>query len=179
MSTERPAPGTRLTFRWRKWDGSEHWQHECAYLGADEWGDWFGQLPGWRSARPGRDLLLNAACLTLLPADSREWVYTCNAEPSRTRVYIDIAWDAEWAGVEPTAIDMDLDVVRRRGEDTFVDDRDEWDEHRALFGYPSDVQTALEETTLRLEREVTAWAAPFDDATAAHWFGVLDALASR
>jgi hypothetical protein len=29
------------------------------------------------------------------------------------------------------------------------------------------------ETTARLEREVAAWAAPFDDATAEHWLAVL------
>lgn len=50
--TSRPAPGTRLVFRWRKWDGSPHWEQESVYLGSDAWGDWFGQQVGWRSVRP-------------------------------------------------------------------------------------------------------------------------------
>ena len=35
----RPAPGTPIVFRWRKWDGSPHWEHDGVYLGSDEWGD--------------------------------------------------------------------------------------------------------------------------------------------
>ena len=38
-----------------------HWVHECVYLGRDEWGDWFGQLAGWRSSRPERDYLVERA----------------------------------------------------------------------------------------------------------------------
>ena len=48
-------------FRWRKWDGGPHWVHDCVYLGSDRWGDWFGQLPGWDSTRPGRDYLVPTA----------------------------------------------------------------------------------------------------------------------
>ncbi|MGW9111638.1 DUF402 domain-containing protein [Microbacterium sp. NPDC055683] len=177
MTVERPAVGTRLLFRWSKWDGSPHWVHECVYLGSDEWGDWFGQLPGWRSSRPGRDMVLRAACVELLPAGSGEWVLTRNAPPSTTRVYIDLAWDARWEGGEPTAIDMDLDVVHALDErGVYVDDRDEWDEHRAAFGYPAGVQERLEARTAALERAVRADVAPFDDATADHWFAVLRGL---
>ncbi|WP_421076139.1 MULTISPECIES: DUF402 domain-containing protein [unclassified Microbacterium] len=179
MSADRPAVGTRLLFRWRKWDGSPHWVHECVYLGSDDWGDWFGQLPGWRSARPGRDVVLDAACITLLPAGEATWTLTRNAAPSLTRVYIDLAWDARWDGPEPTAIDMDLDVVHRLDDrGIYVDDRDEWDEHRAHYGYPADVQEELEARTLVLEQEVRADVAPFDDATADRWFGVLHDLDS-
>ena len=42
----RPEPGTRVQFRWRKWDGGTHWVHDCVYLGSDRWGDWFGQRAG-------------------------------------------------------------------------------------------------------------------------------------
>ncbi|GAA4192066.1 hypothetical protein GCM10022219_11790 [Microbacterium oryzae] len=175
MTSDRPAVGTRLLFRWRKWDGSPHWVHECVYLGADEWGDWFGQLPGWRSARPGRDVTLDAACVVLLPSGSEAWTLTRNALPSPTRVYIDLAWEAKWDGRgEPTAIDMDLDVVHRLDErGLYIDDRDEWDEHRAQYGYPADVQESIEAVTAVLEREVRDDVAPFDDATTHRWFAVL------
>ncbi|WOF23622.1 DUF402 domain-containing protein [Microbacterium betulae] len=178
MTADRPAVGTRLLFRWRKWDGTPHWVHECVYLGSDRWGDWFGQLPGWRSARPGREVALDAACVELLPSGSQAWVLTRNAAPSKTRVYIDVAWDARWDGPEPTAIDMDLDVVHRLDEaGVYVDDRDEWDEHRTAYGYPADVQERLERITADLERDVRADAAPFDDETSRRWFGVLHGLA--
>ncbi len=88
-ASPRLAPGTRIVFRWRKWDGSPHWEHECVFLGSDEWGDWFGQRPGWRSARPGLTAAVEAPNVTLLPPDGT-WVLTVNAEPRITRVYIDI-----------------------------------------------------------------------------------------
>ena len=169
----RPSPGTRLTFRWRKWDGSPHWEHECYYLGSDRWGDWFGQPAGSHSSRPGRAVVIEHADITLLPP-SGDYALTMNAPPNRTRVYIDIAWDARWSDAgEPTGIDMDLDVVDRADRGIYIDDRDEWDEHRVEFGYPPHIVEHLEALAVDLEARVTAHEAPFDPVTAGHWFGVL------
>ena len=173
----RPEPGTRLLFRWRKWDGSPHWVHECVYLGSDQWGDWFGQLAGWRSSRPGRDFLADGPNVTLLPPDGDNELNNNQAPPASNRVYIDHAWDAHREGDEPEGIDMDLDVVRAiDGRGVFIDDRDEWDEHRVAYGYPIDVVDRLEALAVDLERRVTARHAPFDDATADAWLSRLDAL---
>lgn len=172
---DRPEPGTRLLFRWRKWDDSPHWIHECVYLGSDRWGDWFGQLPGWDSSRPGRTFAPQQPNVTLLPP-SGEWVFTRNAAPQRTRTYIDLAWDARWNGEGPAGIDMDLDVVDRLGVGVYIDDRDEWDEHRVAFGYPADVVQRLEGVAVELERRVIAGEAPFDDTTPGEWLARLAAL---
>lgn len=185
----RPAPGTRLVFRWRKWDGGVHWTHDCVYLGSDEWGDWFGQPVGWRSHRPGAEFVAQTPNVTLLPPGG-DYAYTRNAAPARTRVYIDIAWDARWDDGAPVGIDMDLDVVRREPEapyvdregvlrqpgDVYIEDRDEWDERRVAYGYPLDLVARLEELALDLERRVAASAAPFDDETGERWLARLAAL---
>lgn len=176
----RPAPGTPLAFRWRKWDGSPHWEHECVYLGSDHRGEWVGQRIGSHSFRPGRQVTLTVPSVMLLPAGRQDHVLTINGAPDPTRIYIDVAWAVQWPddGL-PTAIDMDLDVVRRldaRG--VYIDDEDEWAEHSALFGYPQDVIATLEATAHDLERRVRALEPPFDDATAEHWLGVLAALDS-
>ncbi len=171
--TGRPAPGTPLTFRWRKWDGSPHWTHECVFLGSDEWGDWVGQESGWRSERPGRAIIVDSPAVMLLPP-SGDYTLTVNGPPHRVRIYIDIAWDVRWEGGEATGIDMDLDVVRAldaRG--VFIDDRDEWDEHRVRDGYPLDLVARLEQLAVDLEQKVTAFVPPFDDATADRWLAVL------
>ncbi|GAB3282224.1 DUF402 domain-containing protein [Microbacterium sp. MEC084] len=176
---DRTAAGTPLTFRWRKWDGSPHWQHECVYLGADEYGDWLGQVPGSHSFRPGREITLRAPSVVLLPAGREDYVLTFNGEPELTRVYIDIAWAVGWDdGGQPVAIDMDLDVVRRldyRG--VYIDDEDEWEEHRVRYGYPARVIELLEATAHDLAARVRAHEEPFDDATAERWFAVLAGLA--
>ncbi|GAA3911683.1 DUF402 domain-containing protein [Microbacterium invictum] len=174
--TTRPAPGARLTFRWRKWDGSPHWAHECVYLGSDEWGDWVGQWPGALSSRPGRELRAEGPNVTLMPPDG-EWAATFNASHPRMWIYIDVAWQVGWRGGEPEGIDMDLDVIHATDErGIFVDDRDEWDEHAQQFGYPPEVMARLERVTADLERRVTASTPPFDEATSARWLAVLAEL---
>lgn len=171
----RPEPGTRLMFRWRKWDGGVHWVHECVYLGRDRWGDWFGQLPGWDSSRPGRVVVPRHPNVTLVPP-SGDYAYTRNAPPHGTPTYIDIAWDVHFDDAEPTGIDMDLDVVDREGVGVYIDDRDEWDEHRVAYGYPVDLVERLEALAVDLEAKVLAREAPFDLVTADDWLERLYAL---
>lgn len=176
----RPEPGTRMIAQWRKWDESAHWRHECVYLGADRWGDWIGQPTGWLSARPGREFSAASPNVTLIPTGREDYALTVNREhPHGMRVYIDLGWDVRWSA-DPllvTGIDMDLDVVRVEGErGTWVDDRDEWAEHSAAFGYPAAVMAHLEALALDLEQQVRSQSAPFDDATADFWLDRLDAL---
>jgi hypothetical protein len=187
---DRPAPGTALQFRWRKWDGGAHWVNDEIYLGSDRWGDWLGQPAGWNNARPARAFAAEHDSVTLIPP-SGDFAYTHNAAPHPTRVYIDIAWDVRWDAGLPTGIDMDLDVVRREPAepyldrdgvrrnpgDVYIEDRDEWDEHRVAYDYPLDLVERLESVAVELEARVRDGAAPFDDATALRWLGRLAALA--
>ena len=164
--------------RWRKWDGAPHWLHECVYLGSDRWGDWFGQLPGWSSARPGLGIDVQHPNITLM-APSGEFAYTHNAAPHGTRVYIDLAWDLRWVEGEPTGIDMDLDVVEHAERGIWIDDRDEWDEHRVHYGYPVEIVARLEALAVDLEHRVLDREAPFDAVTGDAWLSRLSALAPR
>lgn len=178
----RPAPGTPVLFRWRKWDGGPHWVHDCLYLGSDEWGDWVGQPVGFRSARPGRDLGAPSDNVTLVPPGG-EYTYTANSHPAGSyRVYIDIAWDVGWSPAEANVlegVDMDLDVVLAFDErGLWIDDRDEWDEHRVAYGYPLDIVHRLEALAVDLQKRVGADEPPFDDATTNRWFARLTALSS-
>ena len=191
-----------MTFQWRKWDGSPHWKHECVYLGADEWGDWIGQPIGWHSERPGARFDAAGPNVTLVPAVDHigqrrkvtllplagDFALTINRDhPHNMRVYIDLGWDIRWSDDDPllaTGIDMDLDVIRIDGErptaygpsGTWVDDRDEWAEHRIRYGYPADVMTHLEALAVDLEERVRARIAPFDDAVPDFWLDTLAAL---
>jgi len=164
-----------MTFRWRKWDGGDHWVHECVYLGSDRWGEWFGQLPGWDSSRPGRVMVPKWPNVTLVPP-SGDFAYTRNAPPNPTRIYIDIAWDLHFESGEPTGVDMDLDVVHHVDRGVYIDDEDEWEEHRVAYGYPLEIVQRLEVLAVDLERRVSAQEAPFDDATSDEWFARLSDL---
>lgn len=171
----RPEPGTRLLFRWRKWDGSPHWEHDCVYLGSDEWGDWFGQRAGWTSARPGRAMTADEDNVTLVPPTG-DFAFTRNALPHRTHTYIDLAWDLGWQGGVPVGIDMDLDVVDRTIGGVFIDDEDEWAEHRVQFGYPQDIVERLEHVAADLEQRVRNRVAPFDEAVPETWLARLQTI---
>lgn len=176
-ASDRPEPGTPVQFRWRKWDGSPHWVNDCVYLGSDRWGDWLGQPAGWANVRPGLSFPADVANVTLLPP-SGDHAVTVHALPHRVRVYIDIAWDIRWEAGAPTGIDMDLDVVKALdGRGLYIDDRDEWDEHRVRYGYPLDIVDKLEALAVDLERRVGAGDPPYDDATADKWLARLEALA--
>lgn len=185
MIEQRPAPGAEVVFQFRKWDGSPHWRHECVYLGSDEWGIWLGQPLGWRSARPGRSFVAEGPFVTLLPP-SGDYALTANRHRrDGMRVYVDLAWDVRPGDADGlpdpalfTGIDMDLDVVRVEGErGTWIDDEDEWDEHRVRYGYPAEVQRHLEALAADLEQRVRAQVPPFDDATAGVWLDRLEELA--
>lgn len=174
----KPAPGTEIEFVWTKWDGGAHWVHECVYLGSDAHGDWFGQRPGHRSHRPGRDVVVEHANVSLMPP-SGEWVLTMNADPHPTRVYTDIAWQAGWRAGVPTGIDMDLDVVDQHPRGVWLDDVDEWELHRERYGYPAEVIARLERVADELLDAVRGHAAPFDEETANRWLAALAAHGSQ
>nr|WP_198425715.1 DUF402 domain-containing protein [Microbacterium ureisolvens] len=162
-----------MQFRWRKWDGGPHWVNDCIYLGRDRWGDWVGQPAGWRNVRPGLEFVADRPNVTLLPP-SGDYTLTVHGSARRVRIYIDIAWDVHWENREPQGIDMDLDVVKAvDGRGLFIDDRDEWDDHRVAYGYPADIVEKLEALALDLEQRVGAGTAPFDDATPDAWLARL------
>ncbi|MDQ4214174.1 DUF402 domain-containing protein [Microbacterium sp. ASV81] len=184
MSAQRPEPGTEVVFQFRKWDGSPHWRHECVYLGSDEWGEWLGQPRGWGSSRPGRSFVAGGPFVTLLPP-SGDWALTANRHRGDgMRIYVDLAWDVRPGDVDGTpdpllftGIDMDLDVVRVEGDrGTWIDDEDEWEQHRVHYGYPDEVQEHLLALTADLERRVRAQEAPFAEPVYGAWLDRLEAL---
>lgn len=168
-----------MLLRWRKWDGTPHWEEELVMLGEDEWGVWLGQCPGWASKRPGRYLRASAPNLHLV-SRTGDFVYNRKAEGPRYEVYIDLAWDVKWEESGPTGIDMDLDVIRSRDDrGTWIDDEDEWEEHRELYSYPEDVQRHITAKAATLKEGVEKYSPPFDDETAARWFEVLSRVSAR
>lgn len=175
-----------MIFQWRKWDDSPHWRHDCVYLGGDAWGDWLGQPRGWHSERPGAEFFAESPNATLI-SPSADFALTVNRDhPRGMRIYIDLGWQVRWSDdpLLAVGIDMDLDVVRIEGSGdpvegphgTWVDDRDEWAEHRVAYGYPAEIVEHLETLALRLEADVRAQRPPFDDATADAWLDRLEAL---
>jgi len=172
FQTSRPV---RVEFT--KWDGRPHWEYDGIYLGADEHGDWIGHPAGTLMSRPGRRFVDTAAWLTLVPAAGRPWLVTYNDPAHHLRIYVDLTTPAEWDGTVLRAIDLDLDVVvPRDGREPFIDDEDEFAEHRELFGYPEDVAGTAETSAQELLAAVNDGKPPFDQ-TADRWLESLAAIA--
>ena len=168
-------PGQLVVARNRKWNGKAHWVVPGRYLGEDRHGWWIFQGTNEFCSRPGAAFYTQSDAVLLVPR-SGDWVATFydDAHPSGVRVYVDLAVAHEWTDIRPAVtefhvIDMDLDVIRMAGRGVFIDDQDEFADHRIAMNYPDrlveDIQAAAEE----LYQAVKAQHAPFD-GTDVEWF---------
>lgn len=167
--------GDLVVSRNRKWDGTAHWVVPGRYLGEDAHGWWIFQKANEFCSRPGAAFYTASDALLLVPRTG-EFVVTFydDSYPGDFRAYVDLATAHEWKTIRPGVIefhmiDMDLDVIRSVERGVFVDDEDEFAEHRAQMKYPDDVVQAIRAECDVLYRAVKAQDAPFD-GTDTEWF---------
>ncbi|QZY30747.1 DUF402 domain-containing protein [Nocardioides coralli] len=91
-------------------------------------------------------------------------------------VYVDITTPAVWDGPVLRAVDLDLDVVRGTSGRVWVDDEDEFADHRVRWGYPAAVAEAAVRTCGTVEAAVRRHEPPFDGETHLPW---LDRVAAH
>ncbi|KQY55533.1 MULTISPECIES: DUF402 domain-containing protein [unclassified Nocardioides] len=174
-----------------KWRDRPHWAYRAHYLGRDEHGDWLGVPAGTRMARPGVEMLsaVDQVCLAPTTGDLSQsgWFATFHArradgtgagfEPAfPVEVYVDIATQPVWDGTTVRSVDLDLDVVRAFSGRTWIDDEDEFAEHRVALGYPDEVIELALANCAAVHAAVLGQVAPYDGPTAAAWRAMLDGL---
>ena len=149
---------------YRKYDGALHWNLRMRRLGQDEHGTWLG-LPADSTIRKGHGPAMDLADahVILFPRDAW-WTATFNAAPRKTEIYCDITTPPEWpSAAEVTMVDLDLDVLRRRGTQLpILVDEDEFAEHQVHYGYPGDVIRSAEQAAAWLMTAVAEGSGPFD-----------------
>ena len=159
-----------------KWGDRPHWEFDAVLLGSDEHGDWVGIPAGTHMARPGADYVAPVDQVGLVPASGadheRGWLATFHAVGGPVRVYVDMTTPPVWDGPVLRAVDLDLDVVRGATGRVWVDDEDEFAEHRVRFGYPEDVARLAMRSCDRVLAAVTAGDAPYDGSAGA-WLALL------
>ncbi len=167
-----------------KWGGRPHWEFDAAYLGSDAHGDWLGIPAGTEMDRPGAHYVAPTHQVALVPAPGpdaeRGWLATFHDVGGPVRVYVDITTPPVWDGAVVRAVDLDLDVVAGWGRSpgpgrVWVDDEEEFAEHRVAFGYPDDVAAAALASCERVLGLVTDGAAPYDGQAAA-WLARLGGM---
>lgn len=157
-----------------KWGGSRHWEIPATYLGSDEYGDWLGIPAGTLMSRPGMEAVAATAQVGLVPGPGsdveRGWLATFHDVGGPVRVYVDMTTPPVWDGTTVRAVDLDLDVIEEPDGQVWVDDEDEFAEHRVELGYPDEVVTLATASRDRIRQLMEDRAAPFDGA-ARRWFG--------
>ena len=156
-----------------KWDGRRHWEYDAVRLGADRHGTWLGAPAGTPLARPGAAMTTGYDHIALVPHAAFVASFYEPVPAAPLSIYVDITTPPRWDGPVLRSIDLDLDVVRDRRGRVFVDDEDEFAEHRVRFGYPDDVAQLALRTCADVLRAVEAGEPPFDGPTADHWLAVL------
>lgn len=168
--------GDPVELAFSKYDGQPHWTYPARFLGRDGYGSWIGGGAGTVLSRPGLHYVWDGDFVLLVPTD-RAFVVTMNGPTSlvRSEFYVDITTVPSWhrpadgRGAQVRAVDLDLDVVRRFGErQAFLDDEDEFEEHRVRFGYPADLVETARSEAARVLADLSADAEPYR-SVAAGW----------
>lgn len=160
----------------QKWGGRPHWEFDALHLGDDEHGEWLGVRAGTRFTRPGADYVSTTDQVCLFPSDA--YVATFHAPGGPVSAYVDIAtpplWHPRQDGTRRMlAVDLDLDVVRGNTGRVWIDDEDEFAEHRVTLDYPDEIVALAQDSCSRVHAAVGAGTPPFDAATPLPWFGRL------
>lgn len=159
--------------RFTKWGGAQHWQFPLVELGRDDHGAWFMVPPRTPLQRGSEPPVTRADGFVVLVPSSGAWIAAYN-HLDDVEVYVDVTTVPEMDDGLVTAVDLDLDVIRRRDGSVELLDVDEFEEHRRTLRYPPAVVEAAEQTASWLVAQVTARAAPFD-GTGSEWLAAASA----
>ena len=176
-------PGDPVRVVMTKWVDRPHWEFACSFLGSDHHGDWLGIAAGTLMTRPGASYVSPTNQLGLVPApgpdDARGWLATFHDVGGPLRVYVDITTPPAWDGTVVRAVDLDLDVVCGPTGRVWVDDEDEFADHRVRFGYPDEVSRAAMSSCDLVLAQMQNERPPYDGDSAAAWLARLGDLLAR
>jgi uncharacterized protein len=159
------SDATTIRVVYTKYDGSLHWNHDALLLGEDAHGVWAGARAG-ALLRRGHDheVVFREPFVMLFPRDGW-WTASFNARPNKTEVYCDITTVPQWPDpATVTMADLDLDVIRKRSGRIYLDDEDEFAEHRVRYGYPPQVVEEAQRAADALMAAVRGRTGPFAGA---------------
>ncbi len=170
-------PGAPVHVRFAKWDGTPHWSADVIWLGEDACGWWAGWPEGTSWARPGADFTSCGRQVGLFSCD-RGFAATFYEQVAdhQHRVYVDVTTVPTLTDGVLSAVDLDLDVIQRFDATVFVDDEDEFAQHRVSLGYPQDVVGEAQAECRRLEEELRSGEPCFGEGIARHWRAELSRL---
>ena len=176
----RLAPGHPVRARYTKWGGKRHHGADLVYLGADDHGDWLGDPVGNQWSGGPKSFASVTENVLLVPRDRGMTAMFYTEHPEQAfELYVDITTPPVWDGDLVTAVDLDLDVIRRFDGSWYVDDEDEFAEHQVSYGYPPELVASAEAECARVVDEIRSGAAILASHTAVPWRAAFRALLHR
>jgi hypothetical protein len=171
----------------RKWHDRPHWEYDARLVGEDEHGTWVGAPAGTHLSRPGAAFDSPAEFVSVVPREGAFVATFYGAHPrppgDPVELYVDITtvptWttDADGRAVL-TMVDLDLDVVRGRSGRVWVDDEDEFADHRVRFDYPDEVVRLATTSCGTVHAQVLAGSGPFAPGLGRAWLSRLASATS-
>lgn len=157
-----------VTVQYYKYPDILHWRHDMTYLGEDSHGVWLGAPIGTVIQRGDEPSITMDRTFVQLVPPHRWWTALFNTG-HRTETYVDITTVATWPAPDRVEmIDLDLDVIRLTDGRVYIDDEDEFEEHRVSLGYPPKLVDGARAAAARVTMDLERSAPPFD-GTAAVW----------
>ena len=161
-----------------KWRDRPHWEFDASYLGSDEHGDWLAIPRGTVMVRPGMTYVAPTHQVGLVPPPGpdaeRGWLAAFHDVGGPLRLYVDVTTPPVWDG----AVVRTVDILRGNTGRVWIDDEDEFADHRVRFGYPDDLAAAAMASCNRVHAAVAGGHPPFD-GTAAGWLARVEETATR
>ena len=175
--------GDPVRMEMTKWVDRPHWSFDALWLGSDEHGDWIGIPAGTSMDRPGAHYEPPVPQVGLTPRTDldeaeRWWAAVFHAPGGQVRTYVDITTPPAWDGPTLRMVDLDLDIVCGPTGRVWVDDEDEFADHRVRFAYPDDITTGAMRSCDLVHAAVAAGHAPYDGSHEP-WLTVLTDLLAR
>jgi hypothetical protein len=175
-------PGDPVRIEMTKWGDLPHWHIPAQWLGRDHHGDWLGIPPGTEMVRPGARVVSTNHQVGLvphadLPEDERSWVATFHGPGGNlgAATYVDITTPPVWDGATVRAVDLDLDVLEGESGRIWIDDEDEFAQHKVSLGYPGSVVVGAMRSCDRVQAAMAAGHPPYDGSHEA-WLTALRGL---
>ena len=144
-------------------------------LGDDESGTWLFAPRGAAASYADHGTRpLPVSFLTLVPNGNQWWMATWMRDNEAVDIdlYVDIVHPPKWTDVDRlVVIDLDLDVIRRRGGEVSLDDEDELELHAVTLQYPPEIVTSARAAAQAVLADVEDGIPPFGDFPA-HWLAM-------
>ncbi|MGH8911736.1 MAG: DUF402 domain-containing protein [Acidimicrobiia bacterium] len=164
----------RVTVQYFKFPHDLHWRHDLAWLGEDAHGVWLGAEVGTTVQRGVEPPIIMTRRFVQLITPDRWWTALFNGPGDHDMaVYVDVTTVPRWVGPDRVElIDLDLDVIRRWDGSVYIDDEDEFEEHRVARAYPPRMVASARASAARLVLDIESLVSPFD-GTGEKWLAMV------